>query len=103
MALGVNKLQTIINTDKLDIDQLFNIMMNQDIAEHQHLPETGIPQEWESLLSSIFIVSPEYGTRSTAIILQSRSGEVSIYDRRYHANGKPDNDNEKYRQFTIQT
>lgn len=100
MTLGINTLHNIVNTNNINIEQLFDVMMNQEVAKKQHLPETGIPQEWESLLSSIFIVSPEYGTRSTTIILQSTSGDVTIYERSYNNDGKLDNN--QYRRFTIQ-
>lgn len=101
MALGIDKIKDLVNENTIDIEQLFNVMKNQKIAENQHLPDTGIATEWESLLSSIFIVSPEYGTRSTAIILQSTSGNTEVYERSYNLQGDPENSDEKYRQFTI--
>ena len=60
---------------------------------------TGISVELESLLSSIFIVSPEYGTRSTAIVLQSKVGNIKVYERNYNEAGQVINQNK----FDIET
>jgi len=84
MALGQQQLiDTIKSTDSLSIEQLFDLMKNAQQAKPEHLPDTGIGEEWEQFLSSIFIVSPEYGTRTTTIITQDLSGEIEIFDRSY--------------------
>lgn len=43
---------------------LYALLNNQQKYPADLLPNTGIGEPWESLLSSAFIVSPEYGTRS---------------------------------------
>jgi len=69
-----------------DLGAIFRILRDDTPALDELLPETGIPRERERLLSSPFIVSSNYGTRSSAIILVHASGrglyaEVS-HDRR---------------------
>ena len=91
MALGVNKITDLIKHQKVNIEVLFELMSNQTTAKQHELPATGISLEWESLLSSIFIQSADYGTRSTAIILQTRTGDVEVHERNYTANGKTRN------------
>lgn len=49
------------------------------------LPNTGIPQEWEELLSSAFIVAPEYGTRCSTALIVSAQGTINIAERTYSA------------------
>jgi uncharacterized protein with NRDE domain len=93
MALGLNTLEDLISADKVNIATLFSVMMNQELAQEQHLPVTGISEELESLLSSIFIISPDYGTRSTAIILQSKTGDIEVYERNYDKAGEVLNQN----------
>lgn len=93
MTLGVNILENLVTAEKVTTDALFSVMRNQNIVAKQHLPSTGLSTEWESLLSSIFIISPEYGTRTTAIILQSTSGDVEVYERNYNAEGITINNN----------
>jgi len=91
MALGQSQLANAISSfaeQPLNIDELFNLMQNNQQAEIENLPNTGLPLDWEQKLSSIFIVSPEYGTRNTNIIIQDNEGSVSVYDRSYNEQGK---------------
>ncbi|MDO6486551.1 NRDE family protein [Colwellia sp. 6_MG-2023] len=91
MALGQEQLATAIQesaSQLLNIDNLFTLMKNNQQAEIEKLPKTGVPLDWEQRLSSIFIVSPEYGTRTTNIITQDNQGNISVYDRSYDAQGK---------------
>lgn len=88
MASGLTTLEKLITIEEINIEQFFTVMTNQDVAEDQHLPDTGLSADLELLLSSIFIVSPEYGTRSTAIILQNKAGEIEVYERNYNNEGK---------------
>ncbi|MGB2740880.1 MAG: NRDE family protein [Cognaticolwellia sp.] len=88
MASGLKAIETLVTENMLDIETLFALMTNQARAEQQDLPNTGLSGELELLLSSIFIVSPDYGTRSSAIILQTTTGEVSVYEHNYNNQGK---------------
>jgi uncharacterized protein with NRDE domain len=98
MSVGIEQLKQVISTHKssvtahtsldekskeLDVEQLFAIMSDQQTAIQAQLPKTGVPDDIESLLSSIFICSTDYGTRSTSIILQAKSGQISVYERNY--------------------
>lgn len=90
MALGQTQLTKAISAfadQPLSIDELFNLMQNSQQAKTEKLPKTGVPLDWEQLLSSIFIVSPQYGTRTTNIITQDNKGNISIYDRSYNEQG----------------
>jgi uncharacterized protein with NRDE domain len=51
---------------------LYGLLNSQSRYEASLLPKTGIAEEWESLLSSPFIVSPEYGTRACTGLLIKR-------------------------------
>lgn len=56
-------------------DILFSHLGNTQIASDESLPDTGIALTWERMLSAAFIISPEYGTRtSTAVIIQQEQG-----------------------------
>ena len=88
MALGINKLERLITANKVNVSALLAVMMNQQVAENQQLPNTGLKTELESLLSSIFINSPDYGTRSTTIILQTDAGKIEVNDCSYNSDGE---------------
>lgn len=94
MALGQQQLEHLISTSdnsdaahKLDIDALFTLMKNTTEASPEHLPDTGIEQTQEQMLSAIFIVSPLYGTRTTSIITQDINGQIQVHDRSYDGAG----------------
>lgn len=92
MALGQKQLTDTIRLSadaesSLPIDNLFALMQNNQQAPVDTLPNTGLPLDWEQKLSSIFIVSPEYGTRTTNIIVQDNKGHIAVYDRSYNEAG----------------
>jgi uncharacterized protein with NRDE domain len=84
MQKGLDSLAKVIKkNEKLDVEQLFALMSCQIKAEHDKLPKTGISIEKEKLLSSIFITSPDYGTRSTCLILVDKQQQVQLYEQGY--------------------
>jgi hypothetical protein len=50
--------------------------LNVDPNHDAQLPRTGVSLDWERLLSSAFVRSPEYGTRCSSILLIDRHGGV---------------------------
>lgn len=52
------------------------------------LPDTGIGLDRERMLAPMFIVSPDYGTRCSTVILVSRQGTVTFVERRYDPAGR---------------
>lgn len=67
---------------------LFKILSDRKIAPDNKLPSTGIGLEWERLLSSIFIASPTYGTRSSTVLLIGKNRRVKLVERVF--NGRPE-------------
>lgn len=61
--------------------RLFEALARRDPAPEAELPETGVGAERERALSSAFIVTPEYGTRSSTVLLVGRDGEVRMTER----------------------
>jgi len=87
MAQGQRQLAKTVQNPPLDVNKLFELMSNSEQAKTEHLPNTGVPLNWEQLLSSIFIVSPKYGTRTTNIITLDNEGKVTVHDRSYNEQG----------------
>jgi uncharacterized protein with NRDE domain len=71
-------------TSHLNIEHLFDLLGNNTKAEDEVLPQTGVPIEWERKLSSIFIASPDYGTRSSTVLLLDRFRQVFWQERSYN-------------------
>jgi uncharacterized protein with NRDE domain len=64
------------------IDRLFAILADDEIAADDALPQTGVALEWERLLSSAFIATPDYGTRASTVVLVGHS-EVTFVERNF--------------------
>jgi uncharacterized protein with NRDE domain len=70
-----------------DQSKLQALLQNLEIAPDDDLPDTGLEPELERLLSSCFIQSENYGTRSSNLIMVSRDKNVLMWERRFGPNG----------------
>ncbi|HYC31387.1 MAG TPA: NRDE family protein [Gemmatimonadales bacterium] len=69
------------------VPRLFALLADRRQAAEDLLPVTGVSPEWERLLSAAFIASPEYGTRSSTVILVGRDGRVRFVERTFGPGG----------------
>lgn len=68
---------------------LFALLSDRHQPADDLLPQTGIAPEWERLLSSAFIASADYGTRSSTVVLVGRSGHLIFVERSFARGGVP--------------
>lgn len=80
-------MQNWIARDLIDEEALLAAMGDPAPAPDTALPSTGVGIEMERLLSPAFIRTPNYGTRCTSLLKISRSGELSLRERRYAPDG----------------
>lgn len=64
-------------------ESLFTILSDRSVADDTSLPHTGIDIEWERILSSTFISTPTYGTRSSTLLLITPDDQVTFIERSY--------------------
>ncbi|MFV9474526.1 NRDE family protein [Advenella sp. RU8] len=88
------RLRKALDSIELDFlpDQLpdiFDILRDNTRPPDHDLPNTGLSLERERLLSSPFIVSPDYGTRCSTIIAIHKSGKTLFSERIYNPAGEP--------------
>ncbi|MCL1124039.1 NRDE family protein [Shewanella surugensis] len=89
MAKGNDALQQHINTHITpDPDVILSLLKDNQQAEDENLPHTGIGLEWERQLSSIYIKHPEYGTRSSSIILINHHQQAHFIEVQYDGKGR---------------
>ena len=62
---------------------LFEMLADIEQAQDCNLPETGLSQGRERLLSAIFIPGTDYGTRSSTVILIDRNNHVIFTERSF--------------------
>lgn len=68
----------------------FRLLADRTVHPDPHLPDTGIPIEWERALSATFIVAPErgYGTRCSTVLLGLADGRSMFTERSF--SGSPE-------------
>lgn len=71
----------------LDREALFSILADNLAPPANMLPDTGIGLEWERELGSIFVKSPGYGTRSSTVLIISKTGAISVEERSFGPQG----------------
>jgi uncharacterized protein with NRDE domain len=75
------------NRDSL-LEGMLALLADQARPADDELPDTGVSLAWERCLSPVFITSPDYGTRSSTVLLVDRHGRVSFLERSFdHATG----------------
>ncbi len=69
---------------EIDPCELLEFLKNRKPVPDEALPHTGVELSWERVLAPAFITSPDYGTRSSSILLIDRKGEVLFHEESWH-------------------
>jgi uncharacterized protein with NRDE domain len=80
---GKEKFNAVIKNSAVEADALFDLLYDEQRAEDQLLPNTGIGLERERALSSMFIKTNGYGTRCSTVIMVSHHNDVLFSERVY--------------------
>ena len=64
-------------------EPFFDLLADKEIVADRHLPETGVPLEWERVLSAVFVSSADYGTRASTLLTMRGSGLVTLIERNF--------------------
>lgn len=78
------ELEAIIQQENIDKEDLFRLLKNQEKAEDEELPVTGIPKELEKAVSSVFIKTEKYGTRCSTVLLIDKQGNIDFTERTFN-------------------
>ncbi len=80
---GKKKFEQAMQHSVIDPDALFELLRDEERADDAALPDTGVGLERERMLSSMFIKSPNYGTRCSTVLLVDKSNHVLYAERVY--------------------
>ncbi len=78
---GKSRLQTVTASEEVSSDALIALLKDPHVAPDDALPSTGVPLEWERMLSPMFIQAPHYGTRASTVLLIDRAGTVTFVEQ----------------------
>jgi len=67
---------------------LAQLLADDARAPDEALPRTGVSLEWERVLSSTFIRTPEYGTRASTLVLRTRTGQTVFIESSFGPDGR---------------
>jgi uncharacterized protein with NRDE domain len=82
---GKRELHAILAEENICPDDIFQLLADRTPAPDELLPDTGVGLELERMLSSIFISSPDYGTRSSTVILLDRTGRATFIEKSFQS------------------
>ena len=68
---------------KINAEIILDILADRLQPADAELPETGVGLEWERILAPMFIISPDYGTRSSSVVSIHQSGEITFWERAF--------------------
>jgi uncharacterized protein with NRDE domain len=86
VARGKERLASAPGSGEELAEELFAILSDRSTAREDELPRTGLSVEEEIALSPLFIVGPEYGTRSSTVVLMG-DREIEFYERTFSSDG----------------
>lgn len=86
---GVTALNNYVTQNaNLKDEDLFDILRHDNKAEDAQLPDTGVGYEWEKALSSIFIQTEKYGTRTSTLLLVDKNNTITWKERIFSQKGE---------------
>ena len=74
-------MRSIVQQNDPNMEDLFELLANEDLAPDEQLPETGVDRQWERLLSAVRIKAEGYGTRCSTVLLIDNDGRAVIEER----------------------
>lgn len=80
---GKQKLSPVLSKPTIQPNELFELLYDDQRASDELLPDTGIGLERERALSSMFIKTPNYGSRCSTVILVNHQNQVVFSERVY--------------------
>jgi len=87
LARTRDRFQQLLAQPELQPEDLFTMLADREQAPIDNLPSTGLPADWERVVSSPFILNERYGTRSSSVLLVDRNGTTTLHERRFDSTG----------------
>lgn len=76
-------LEKATDKDTIEVNSLIPLLANDEIAQDEVLPNTGVGIHLERSLSAQFVKIPNYGTRCSTAIVYHNNGEIDFLERTY--------------------
>ena len=80
-------MRDLLESDQVDTNTLLELLNERSRAPLENIDDSRLPIEKAHAISAPFIVLPDYGTRSSSVVMRGRSGKVRFCERRFDAAG----------------
>lgn len=80
---GNLKFKNTLTQSAITPEAFFEILYDEQLAPDEQLPQTGLPLDRERALSSMFIKTPNYGSRCSTVVLVDHNDHVIFSERIY--------------------
>ena len=87
LARTRERFNALLTQPEIAPEDLFTMLGDREQANLPDLPSTGLPEEWERVVSAPFIVNERYGTRCSSVLLVERTGRTILQERRFDPTG----------------
>jgi uncharacterized protein with NRDE domain len=84
---GRAHLDTLLEDESVDPEALLELLAARDVVSGSEPPGFELQLAPELITRMMFIVSPDYGTRSSTVLLVDRDGGVTFVERQFDATG----------------
>lgn len=81
---GSEKMKPAFTRDEINVQEIFELLHDTETAPDDQLPNTGLPLDRERALSSMFIKTPNYGSRSSTVLTVDHHGNLTFTERVYN-------------------
>lgn len=81
-------LSRLLDTDAVNESALMRLLADRDRAPANEIASDRLPFATAHAVSAPFIVLPDYGTRSSSVVLKDSDGGWHFHERRFDATGK---------------
>ena len=88
--------ENVIKTNNFRDQYLFEILKNSTTYPIEMLPETGLSEDMEQAVSSAFIQTENYGTRSTSLVRVDSNQNAELIEHTYKPGTKTITNREKH-------
>jgi uncharacterized protein with NRDE domain len=88
VVLGKQRMQTLLGKDTLVHDELEAVVADRQLADSTALRQLGLTDDMAQVLSSQFITTASYGTRSSTTLWTDRAGQAHWRESTFDAQGE---------------
>lgn len=87
----------LISNNNVDEEGIFDLLTDDTLYPRELLPDTGLSDEMEVAVSSIFIKTENYGTRCSTLFYITGDGELTFIERTYPNGSISESETVRYR------